>query len=80
MERETVDLLCQIAGRMAELKHFLAESVDSGVYLKAREMIGDCQEKMAVHCDCAPIRLISGQVDEIVSNLECSEKLSAQGV
>lgn len=74
MERETVDLLCKVAGRLAGLKHFLSESVDRDVYLKARETISDCQEYMAVHCDCAPIMLIAGRTDDIMANLEYSKK------
>lgn len=79
MERETVEVLCQVAGKLAQLKHFLAESVDSDVYLKAREMIGDCQEKMSIHCDCAPIRLIAGRAEDIMGNLEFSKKTEALG-
>lgn len=74
MERETVEMLCKVAGKLSGLKHFLAESVDRDVYLKARETISDCQELMAVHCDCAPIMLIAGRKDEVVANLEYSKK------
>lgn len=68
-----------MSGKLAALKHFLSESVDRDVYLKAREMIGDCQEKMATHCDCAPIRLIAGNADEIMANLEYSKKVVEAG-
>lgn len=38
-------------------------------YNKFREEIFDCEELMAKYCDCAPIRLIAGQVDDIMANL-----------
>ncbi len=79
MERDTVELLCQISGKIAALKHFLAQSVDRDVYLKAREVLSDCQALMAVHCDCAPIRLIAGQTEDIVANLEFSKKTASAG-
>jgi hypothetical protein len=74
MERETLEMLCKVAGKLSGLKHFLAESVDRDVYLKARETLSDCQEYMAVHCDCAPIALIAGRADDIMANLEFSKK------
>lgn len=74
MDKETVELLCFLAQKMSGLKHFLAENVAEDIYSKARMILSDCQEKMALHCDTAPISLIAGQADEIMENLEFSKK------
>lgn len=76
MDRETVELLCFLAGKLSSLKAFLAENVGDEIYLKAREVLSDCQEKMALHCDCAPIRLIANQADIIIENLDFSKKVA----
>lgn len=71
MDRETVEVMSQVAGILAKTKGVVAEKVradDPALYTEIRNLLCDCLELMAVHCDCAPIRLIAGQVDEIMEN------------
>lgn len=73
MDRSVVECMCKVAGLIAQVKgkvakHLRPENLEA--YMKIRDLLNDCQELMAIHCDCAPIRLISGQVDEIMENLE----------
>jgi hypothetical protein len=71
MERSAVEVMSRVAGILAKTKGIIAEKVkpeDPGLYTEIRNLLGECQEIMALHCDCAPIRLIAGQVDEIMEN------------
>lgn len=68
--RETVVVMSRVSGTLSDVKHILSERVDPGLYIQIREMLNDCQEMLAAHCDCAPIRLISGDVDTILENLQ----------
>ena len=82
MERESVVCMSRVAGLLARIKgkvaeHLGPESLEA--YKEIRDLIGDCQEILAVHCDTAPIRLISGRVEEIMDNMGCSEKLALKG-
>ena len=73
MDRSTVQAMSRVSGILAEVKGLVAAHLMPGnreAYTQIRELLGDCQEIMATHCDCAPIRLIAGQVDQIVENLE----------
>lgn len=82
MDRETVECMSRVAGLLALVKGKVAEHVrpdNPAAYTEIRELINDCQEILSIHCDTAPIRLVTGQVDEIVGNL-CSKKLVAGGV
>lgn len=73
-------MLCRVAGTLAQIKVKVREQVaDLDSYVEIRDLLGDCQELMAVHCDTAPIRLIAGRVDEIMGNLASSEKPVLQG-
>lgn len=70
MDRETVETMSQVAQKIALLKKelaFLCEE-DCENFLRLRELMNDCQAIMASYCDCAPIRLITGQVDDILAN------------
>lgn len=72
MDRETVECMCRVAGLLARIKgkvaeHLRPESLEA--YVEVRDLLCDCQEILAAHCDAAPIRLIAGQVDEIMGNL-----------
>ena len=72
MDRETVKCMCRVAATLAKCKEFLGEHVrptNPEVYENARNLLNDCQQILAEHCDCAPIRLITGQVDEVMANL-----------
>mgnify|MGYP003346693192 CR=1 FL=1 len=66
MDRKTVETMSRVAGILAKVKTII--SAEPQLYLEIRNLLNDCQEIMALHCDCAPIRLISGQVDEIMEN------------
>lgn len=82
MDRETVECMSRVSGLLALVKGKVAEHIRTdnlAAYTEIRDLLGDCQEILAVHCDTAPIRLIGGQVDEIVENL-CSKKPASQGV
>lgn len=68
MDRPTVEIMSQVSKILAGVKHYAAGRMDSEVYTEIRERLHDCQEILARHCDCAPIRLISGQVDDIMEN------------
>lgn len=70
MERETVELLSSLAQKLAHMKAHLGVLQEQypSEYTAIREKMNDCQEMMAIYCDCAPIRLINGQVDIILEN------------
>lgn len=72
MDRETVETMCKVSGLLAQIKGKVAEHImpeNPDLYTEIRDLLGDCQEALAIHCDCAPIRLIAGQVDEIMENI-----------
>ena len=71
MDRETVEAMSRVAGILAKVKGTVARS-EPALYMEIRDLLCDCQEIMAIHCDCAPIRLIAGQIDEIMDNLRSS--------
>ena len=82
MDRDTVEVMSRVAGILAKTKSVVAEKVrteDPELYAEIRDLLGDCQEALAVHCDCAPIDLIAGKVDHILVNLEYSKKPVRQG-
>jgi hypothetical protein len=70
MNRETVVCMSRVAGLLAQIKGKVAEQLKDNpdAYNEIRNLLGDCQEILAIHCDCAPIRLIAGHVDEIMEN------------
>lgn len=71
MDRETVECMCRVAGLLAKAKGVVATHLKQDnleAYREVREILGDCQEVLALHLDVAPIRLISGQVDEIMAS------------
>lgn len=66
---ETVRAMSKVAQKISLAKNEVANSLkesDPVTYMKIRELLNDCQEIMAIHCDTSPIKLISGRVDEIV--------------
>jgi hypothetical protein len=68
MDRETVSVFSTVAQKLAEAKLLLSDALrekDLPAYTAIRDLLGDCQESMALHCDCAPIKLIAGRLDEI---------------
>ena len=71
MDRETVEAMSRVAAILARVKGLVATHVRPDkpeAYMKIRDLLGDCQEILAKHCDCAPIRLIAGHVDDIMEN------------
>lgn len=69
ISRDTVELLSKIAQKLSKLKLDIADTVgDKSKYMELREHINDCQDMMAIYCNCAPIRLINGNIDEILIN------------
>ncbi len=79
MERETVEAMCRVAQILAVCKQSASihlRNDNPAAYEEMRNLLGDCQEILAVACDCAPIKLIAGMVDEIVGNLEFEESRS----
>lgn len=75
VDREVVELLCNVARKITLMKEEAGKLVDQNKisykeYEIIRNLIGDCYFQMGTYCDCAPIKLISGQVDAILNNLE----------
>lgn len=71
MERESIECMSKVAGILAQLKHYVnvhVKPTNPDLYVEIRERLADCQTEMAVYCDCAPIMLIAGKVDEIMEN------------
>lgn len=82
MDRDAVECMSRVAAILARCKDFASDHVrpvDPDSYVTIREMLYKCQEILAIQCDTAPIRLISGQVDYIMENLKFSEKTPSQG-
>lgn len=83
MDRETVECMSRVAALLAKAKGVVATHLKQDnikAYTEVRDLLGDCQALLAAHCGTAPIRLISGQVDEIMENLEFSEKPVPSGL
>jgi hypothetical protein len=75
VDKEIVESFCNIAKKMVLAREEARKLVDTNTitydqYEKIRNPIGDCLLKMATICDCAPIRLISGDIDSIMSNFD----------
>ena len=82
MDRETVECMSKVATALSVVKAKVAEKLrpeSFSAYAEIRELLCDCQEMLALHCDTAPIKLIAGRVDEIMGNLEFSKKTVLQG-
>lgn len=71
VDREAVEVMSRVCQKLTQARLSLRELFENepAPYEKFREIIFDCEKLMAVYCDCAPIRLIAGQVDDIMSNL-----------
>ena len=75
VDKDTIESFCTIAKKMVLAREEARKLVDAKIithdqYEKISNPIGDCLLQMATICDCAPIRLISGDVNSIISNLE----------
>lgn len=73
MNRETVECMCRVAASLQKVRETLRDR-DPGLYLEVKDYIFDSLESMAILCDTAPIRLMAGEVDEIMSNLETQKE------
>lgn len=71
MERETVEVFSNIVKKLVVARSELSRHLEGKSYENIRDTLNDCIELASVHCDTAPIRLIAGQVDEIVENFNC---------
>jgi len=83
MDRDTVECMSKVAAALSLAKAKVAENLkpeNISAYMEIRDLLGDCQEMLAIHCDTAPIKLIAGRVDEIMENLDFSEKRAGAGV
>jgi len=69
MNREEVESCSRIAQKLAIAKQSASIHLQEDAYEEIRNLLGDCQEELAIMCNCAPIKLISGQVDDIMKNL-----------
>jgi hypothetical protein len=70
-DRQTVETMSKVAQKIASAKKILSDALSEShpnKYMEIRELLNDCQEIMAIHCDVAPIRLITGQIEEILIN------------
>lgn len=74
MNKHTVYLLSKIASNLSLIKGKLKDSLENKEYIELREIINDCQESMALHCDCAPIKLISGSIKKDIEKNEKTKK------
>ena len=71
MDKEVVELMSLVCQKLAHARVCLSEILGEKKpeeYFRFRELVFDCEEIMANYCDCAPIKLIAGQVDEIIEN------------
>lgn len=72
MDRQLLKMLCEVAQKVAFAKSHLKDLLEDNPedFMKAREYLNDIQETIASYCDVAPIRLINGDVEEIMKNYE----------
>ena len=73
IKKETVVAMSEVAQKISQVKNQLIKSPRMGLG-EVRDLLDDCWEIMAAHCDCTPSRLIEGQVDIIMGNLEGTRK------
>lgn len=74
VDKEMVESFCNIAKKMVLAREEARKLVDANTithdqYEKIRNPISECLLDMALIFDCAPIRLINGNVDSIMSNI-----------
>lgn len=66
--KEIVEVMSSLAQKIALAKKEVANALSDTqplTYMNIRELLNDCQEIMAIHCDTSPFKLISGKLDEI---------------
>lgn len=70
--KDAVECMSMVSGKIALAKEAAARRLmgsDPEGYKEIREHLNDCQELMALFCDCAPIKLIAGRVDDIMDGI-----------
>lgn len=72
MDRNAVEAMSQVAQILVTIKGMVS-ICDRKTYRMVNEQLGDCHEIMARYCDAAPVKLMSGQVDEIMENFAVTE-------
>lgn len=78
MDIEVIKACAEVSQKLAKVKHNVAVHLrekDVAAYEDIRNQINDCQEVLAILCDCAPIKLMSGTVEEIWQNLDWKKKI-----
>lgn len=70
MDRIAVEVMSKVCQKLAIAKTEFYQFAKSNPenYMKLRDILHDCEELMAIYCDCAPIKLINGQINEIIEN------------
>lgn len=68
MNRDVVILLSKISQNISLGK----DCINNGDLEQAKNYIYDSQQLMGMYCDCAPIKLINGEVDAIIENYNSS--------
>lgn len=68
MDRATVECMCRVAASLQKVRESV-RARDSALYLEIKDYIFDAFERMGILCDCAPVRLVEGRVDDIMANL-----------
>lgn len=64
--------MCAVSGKIAMAKEAAGRHImesNPEAYREIREHLNDCQELMARFCNCAPIKLISRNIDDIMEGL-----------
>jgi len=78
IDREVVELLSNLSKKLAFVKKQVGDllnqnKITTKEYEEIRNNLNDCQFNMATYCDCAPIKLMTGDVDAIVANFDACE-------
>jgi hypothetical protein len=73
MDPKAVEVMCRVAHNLVTIKGMVCR--DNEIYRAVREQIGDCLEIMALYCDAAPVKLMSGQSEEIMENHDYMKNL-----
>ena len=80
MNIKTVETMSKVSQKIALIKNIVANALAEThpeKYMEIRELLNDCQEIMAIHCDTAPINLINGNVEKIINNHVVRETFSS---
>lgn len=70
MKKSFIELLSFVSSKLAILKSDIKDvpDIDQKDYEKCRETINDIQATLAQYCNCAPIKLIAGRVEDIAKS------------